>query len=158
MTTADDAVDVSPRGARRGPQPHAPPPPPRAPPRHRPPAPPPGAGAPGGGGGGTKRIATPAPPDARAPEKGDAVTVHYVGSLATGETFDSSRERDEAFTFTLGKHEVIDAWDVGVATMRVGERATLTCAPEYAYGDRGAPPKLTRGAARIFDVELVWVK
>ena len=100
MTTADDALDVSPVGD----------------------------------GGVVKRIATPAPPDARAPEKGDAVTVHYVGSLATGETFDSSRERDEAFTFTLGKHEVIDAWDVGVATMRVGERATLTCAPEYAYG------------------------
>ena len=124
MTTADDAVDVSPVGD----------------------------------GGVTKRIATPAPPDARAPEKGDAVTVHYVGSLATGETFDSSRERDEAFTFTLGKHEVIDAWDVGVATMRVGERATLTCAPEYAYGDRGAPPKIPGGATLIFDVELLSFK
>lgn len=124
MTTADDAVDVSPVGD----------------------------------GGVVKRIATPAPPDARAPEKGDAVTVHYVGSLATGETFDSSRERDEAFTFTLGKHEVIDAWDVGVATMRVGERATLTCAPEYAYGDRGAPPKIPGGATLIFDVELLSFK
>ena len=74
--------------------------------------------SPVGDGGVTKTHRDAAPPDAPTPEAGDAVTVHYTGTLDDGESFDSSRERDEAFTFTLGKHQVIDAWDVGVATMK----------------------------------------
>lgn len=37
---------------------------------------------------------------------------------------------------------VIKGWDQGVATMKKGEKAILTCAPEYAYGERGSPPKV----------------
>lgn len=68
-------------------------------------------------------------------EKGDVVIVYYVGLFVMGEMFDFLCECDEVFMFMLGKYEVIDVWDVGVVTMRVGERATLTCASEYAYGD-----------------------
>ena len=32
--------------------------------------------------------------------------------------------------------EVIKSWDIGVATMKRGEVAVLTCKPEYAYGKR----------------------
>jgi len=109
-------------------------------------------------GGVLKTVVVAAADDARAPEKKDVVRVHYTGTLATGEQFDSSRDRDEPFEFTLGTHQVINAWDVGVATMRVGERATFECKPEYAYGERGAPPKIPSNATLIFDVELLSFK
>ena len=64
--------------------------------------------------------------------------MHYTGTLASnGFKFDSSRDRDQYFEFDLGRGQVIKAWDLGVASMRIGERCELTCASEYAYGARG---------------------
>lgn len=47
---------------------------------------------------------------------------------------------------------VIKAWDIGVATMKKGERAILTCAPEYAYGKAGSPPSIPPDSTLKFDV------
>uniref|UniRef100_A0A0A9XNB6 peptidylprolyl isomerase n=1 Tax=Lygus hesperus TaxID=30085 RepID=A0A0A9XNB6_LYGHE len=88
------------------------------------------------------------------PVKGAQVKVHYTGTLEDGTKFDSSRDRDEMFTFALGKSQVIKGWDKGIATMRVGEKAVLQCAPDYAYGDRGAPPSIPPNAVLSFEVEL----
>jgi peptidylprolyl isomerase len=57
------------------------------------------------------------------PLEGQEVEVHYVGKLDTGVVFDSSRERDETFSFVLGERTVIKAWEQAVATMKVGEKA-----------------------------------
>ena len=85
--------------------------------------------------------------------------VHYTGTLASdGSKFDSSRDRNHMFEFTLGRSEVIKAWDLGVATMRIGERCTLTCAPEYAYGAQGSSPSIPPNSTLIFDVELFEAK
>ncbi|KAK3856834.1 hypothetical protein Pcinc_036866 [Petrolisthes cinctipes] len=89
------------------------------------------------------------------PQTGDKVFVHYVGTLESdGSRFDSSRDRGERFSFTLGKREVIEAWDLGVASMKKGEIAKLTCKSEYAYGSTGNPPKIPADATLIFEVEL----
>ena len=88
------------------------------------------------------------------PCTGDTVSVHYVGCLEDGTEFDSSRSRKELFTFVLGKEEVIKAWDIGVATMKKGELALLTCKPEYAYGETGSLPKIPANATLEFEVEL----
>lgn len=88
------------------------------------------------------------------PLKGDRVFVHYVGTLEDGSKFDSSRDRGEKFSFTLGKGEVIKAWDFGVASMKKGELSRLTCASKYAYGENGSPPKIPPDATLIFEVEL----
>ncbi|KAM9755053.1 peptidyl-prolyl cis-trans isomerase FKBP4 [Menidia menidia] len=88
------------------------------------------------------------------PMTGDKVFVHYVGTLLDGTQFDSSRDRGDRFSFELGKGQVIKAWDVGVATMKVGELCQLICKPEYAYGSAGSPPKIPPNATLIFEVEL----
>ncbi len=85
--------------------------------------------------------------------------VHYTGTLAgSGDVFDSSRTRNEPFSFTVGRGEVIRGWDEGVASMRVGERAVLRCLPHYAYGARGSGDKIPGNSTLDFDVELLAVE
>lgn len=52
--------------------------------------------------------------------------------------------------FCLG--QVIKAWDIGVATMKIGEVCQLICKPEYAYGSAGSPPKIPPSATLVFEV------
>jgi len=88
------------------------------------------------------------------PPAGSKVTVHYDGYLyPSGEEFDSSRKRHSPFTFNLSKGEVIKAWDIGIATIRRGEQASLLCAPEYAYGENGSPPTIGKNATLRFEIE-----
>ncbi|CAK1578935.1 unnamed protein product [Parnassius mnemosyne] len=89
------------------------------------------------------------------PNRGCQVTVHYTGKLLDGTKFDSSKDRNEPFEFKLGKGTVIKAWDIGVATMKKGEVCVLTCAPEYAYGQHGSPPKIPPNATLQFEIEMI---
>lgn len=69
-------------------------------------------------------------------EAGDEVQVHYVGTLADGSQFDSSRDRDATLDFTLWAGQMIPGFDTGVVGMTTGESKTLILAPEEAYGER----------------------
>ena len=89
------------------------------------------------------------------PKSGDTVTVHYTGWLTTGAKFDSSVDRDEPFAFVLGEGQVIQGWDQGAATMRIGDKAKLTIPPELAYGASGYPGAIPPNATLIFEVELL---
>jgi len=87
------------------------------------------------------------------PAATDTVKVHYHGTLRDGSVFDSSVDRGEPVEFPLSR--VIPCWTEAVQTMKVGEKAHITCPSEIAYGDKGAPPKIKGGAALAFDVELI---
>ena len=86
------------------------------------------------------------------------VSVHYTGWLPNGEKFDSSRDRDQPFSFTLGAGQVIAGWDEGVAGMKVGGRRKLVIPADLGYGTAGAPPAIPPGATLVFDVELLDVR
>ena len=89
------------------------------------------------------------------PNDGDEVSAHYTGTLLDGSKFDSSVDRGTPFKFQLGQGRVIKGWDQGFATMKKGEKAILTCAPEYAYGANGSPPKIPPNSTLKFEVELL---
>ncbi|XVE52646.1 hypothetical protein DITRI_Ditri02bG0139400 [Diplodiscus trichospermus] len=110
-----------------------------------------------GDGGVTKRIITRAKAGALAPSEDlPVVDVHYEGTLAeTGEVFDTTHEDNSVFSFEIGKGTVIQAWDIALRTMKVGEVAKITCKPEYAYGTAGSPPDIPPNATLIFEVELL---
>jgi FK506-binding protein 4/5 len=108
--------------------------------------------------GGIRKVVLRKGTSSERPPNGAKVYVHYVGRLLDGTVFDSSRDRNSEFSFDLGNGSVIKGWDLGVATMERGELAKLICRSDYAYGERGSPPKIPANATLEFEVELLrWV-
>ena len=96
---------------------------------------------------------------------GRVVRVHYTGWLydagrqdKRGQKFDSSKDGNTPFDFTLGAQEVIPGWDEGVAGMKVGGTRILTIPPAMGYGARGAGGVIPPNATLVFEVELLGVK
>jgi peptidylprolyl isomerase len=88
--------------------------------------------------------------------KGTNVEVHYVGvAWSTGQQFDASWDRNEAFEFRLGAGQVIAGWDQGVAGMKVGGRRSLTIPAHLGYGNQGAGGVIKGGETLVFVVDLL---
>ena len=96
---------------------------------------------------------------------GNVVRVHYSGWLydasrpdKRGQKFDSSKDSNQPFDFTIGAREVIPGWDEGVAGMKVGGARILTIPPAMGYGARGVGGLIPPNATLVFEVELLEVK
>jgi FKBP-type peptidyl-prolyl cis-trans isomerases 1 len=119
-------------------------------------------------------------PTAQQCHEGDIALVHFTVSLADGKVVHDSRNSEPLeFRVGLQPSEVVShaapldshrtrgrahrpavdsqalGWDLALPGMRVGEVARLRCAPEFAYGERGAPPLIPPAATLTFDVELL---
>ena len=92
------------------------------------------------------------------PKPGQTIVAHYTGMLPDGKKFDSSIDRGQPFKFKLGAHQVIQGWDEGFATMKVGEKRRLIIPPNLGYGARGYPPVIPPNSTLIFDVELLGIE
>jgi FKBP-type peptidyl-prolyl cis-trans isomerase FkpA len=101
-------------------------------------------------------VRTVKPGTGESPQPTDRVQVQYTGKLLDGTVFDTSRKAGgQPATFPL--NGVIKCWGEGVAQMKVGGQAVLTCPSDTAYGEggsRGIPPSATL----IFDVELLTIE
>jgi FKBP-type peptidyl-prolyl cis-trans isomerase len=88
--------------------------------------------------------------------------MNYTGRLEDGTVFDSNVDPKfnhvEPFIFTLGAGQVIAGWDKQIVGMKIGEKKTITIAPEDAYGATGIPGAIPPNSTLVFDVELLAIK
>ena len=68
-------------------------------------------------------------------QKGDRVTVNYIGTLDNGHIFDQ-RDGDEPLSFVIGSGEVFPDMETGIIGMKVGEVKNIHLAAVQAYGLR----------------------
>jgi len=92
---------------------------------------------------------------------GDTVKVDYTGWLyqkgTRGAKFDSSKDRNKPFIFTIGQGKVIKGWEEGVKGMKVGGKRELIIPPALGYGARGFGP-IPPNSTLDFEIELLGVK
>ena len=92
---------------------------------------------------------------------GDTVKVDYTGWLyqkgARGAKFDSSKDRNKAFIFTIGEGKVIKGWEEGVKGMKVGGKRELIIPPTLGYGARGFGP-IPPNSTLDFEIELLGIR
>lgn len=83
----------------------------------------------------------------RKTQRGDQISVHYRGTLASDSSeFDSSYGRGQPLSFTVGQGQVIKGWDEGLLEMCIGDKRVLTIPPEFGYGDRAMGNKIPAGS------------
>ena len=68
-------------------------------------------------------------------QKGDRVTVHYIGTLDNGHIFDQ-RDGDEPLSFVIGAGEIFPEMETAIIGMKVGDVKNIHLAAEQAYGLR----------------------
>lgn len=87
--------------------------------------------------------------------RGQTAIVHYTGWLEDGTKFDSSKDRNDPFSFPIDCGYVIRGWDEGVVGMLVGGVRKLTIPAKLGYGEKGAGGVIPPNATLVFEIELL---
>jgi len=86
---------------------------------------------------------------------GYEVKLNYQGKLSDGRIFDSSLTRKKPFSFTIGEGKVISGWEIGIKSMKVGEKAKFYISSKYGYKKKGIPPIIPPNADLFFEIEII---
>eukprot|EP01132_Coremiostelium_polycephalum_P001521 gene1521-1914_t len=89
------------------------------------------------------------------PPQKSIVSVHYEGYLSNNIIFDSSVQSNTPFTFQLGSNKVIDALEMAIVTMKVGEEAEIVTTQKFAFGKNGLPPFIPPNTSIIYKIQLL---
>ena len=84
------------------------------------------------------------------------VVVHYRGTLPDGQEFDSSYNRGQPATFSLGG--IIAGWKEVLQLMPEGAKWEVVIPPELGYGNVGASGLIGANQTLVFEIELIEVK
>ena len=94
-----------------------------------------------------------------APRNGNEVSIHYVAKRVSDETvIDSSRDRNQVFTFTVGRKQVPKGMDVAIKSMKWYEISKFEFEGEYAYDETNCPEDVKPGERISWEVELFYFK
>ncbi len=91
------------------------------------------------------------------PRPGARVSVHYSGWLTTGELFDTSVKKGNPFKFQTDRR-VIQGWQEGIETMKVGGIRRLEIPSKLAYGERAMGKKIPANSDLVFEIELLAIE
>lgn len=90
------------------------------------------------------------------PSEDDEVKVNYRGTFIDGTVFDSTYDRNEAFS--VKAKALIEGWSEALQMMPEGAKWELYIPAELAYGERGSEPYIGPNAVLIFEVELLEIE
>jgi peptidylprolyl isomerase len=92
------------------------------------------------------------------PKTGQKISVNYTGMLTNGKVFDSNTAEGKdgkPYELQIGVGQVIQGWDEGILSMKVGGKRRLIVPPELGYGAAGSGDRIPPNSVLVFDVELV---
>lgn len=89
------------------------------------------------------------------PRQGMNLVVDYHGMLDDGSVFDSSYDRAEPLSFTLGETRMITGWDEAMLNLRLGTKAVLIIPPKLGFGARGREPNIPGNSTLVYHVNLL---
>lgn len=104
--------------------------------------------------GGVTVVEYPSQVSGEAAAAGNMVSVHYIGFLEDGKTFDSSYERGTPFAYQYDR-KLIDGWNLAMADAKRGQIRKLFIPSAMAYKEQGNPPLIPRNANLIFEVQVL---
>ena len=102
-------------------------------------------------------------------QKGDTISVHYIGKYVGGQVFDTSMESEarkaglyspardyKPLQVKLGAGQVIPGFEDALLGMAINEEKEVTIPPEKAYGKTGRHPMA--GKTLIFKLRMTNIK
>jgi len=97
----------------------------------------------------------------KSPKYGVSVYCHFKGYFEDGTEFDNTFKRRQFFCFTYGKNEVLEAFELGIETMKEKGKRKIIIPSELAFGDKGYKDDVVQikpNSTLIFEVSLMWIR